>query len=112
MIFLCFFVGLFMTFGFFLMSSMVMVLSLSHGDWFNLTVCIATIFLLKVVLLHSLIVSPALDKKSLSMTIHARIFIMALGVWAIIIPYIEVSSFSDFVKIAMWEISVSILRLF
>lgn len=106
-----FLLGAVMAIGFFMMSSFVMVLESGVSDWLNVAASIALVFMLKVAMFHSLIISPTINTNDSPSRSHYRFLFLLLGVWSVVIPYIEVEAVANSLKSAFWELGLMISRL-
>lgn len=93
------------------MSSLVLALHQGVYGWFNVVVALSLLFLLKVVAFHRLVIMHALDTYNIKGNVHNRFLSLLLGVWTLVIPYIEIERFNYFVKVTLWEVSLAVSRL-
>ncbi len=110
MLVISFLLGIFITLGFFLMASMAAVFSVAQSGWQNIVIAMLVLFMCKVTLLHTYIIEPAIN--GLNVKIHKRILMILLGIWAVIIPYLETDFFKTLINTSVDHISIMLLRLF
>lgn len=110
--YICFLFGIFLTFGFFLMSSLALALTEQSSGWVYLAITICTLFFTKVAIFNALIIEPGISNENKGVKIQSRILFMLIGIWSVVIPYIEVVAFTGWIKKSTWTVTLMILSIF
>lgn len=90
---LCLFNGIFVTFGFLFIVVCVNQIGLEGSRWFNILVAVILDFSIMVLITNEMLVRPAIDEDYDGISPHSRFLFFVMGMWLVIVPYIEVELF-------------------
>jgi uncharacterized protein YhhL (DUF1145 family) len=78
----------------------------------NIGISVIAIFSFMVSLTNVVLMKPSISNNGNELSAHSRFLLFILGVWAIVVPFIELVWFKSFLISNMTNMTFSLARLF
>jgi hypothetical protein len=108
----CFVAGILVSLGFLFISGMVTYLSTLKSGQFNILVAICVFFSFMVSLTNHVLIKPAIEGKTEELHSSGRFLFFIIGMWLIIIPYIDIEAYKIFIMEIIVKFAFLITRVF